>query len=222
MISAMYLSQEGISDEVFNSFLNYASEEVINRYDSSLNKEKGKAIVLGECLLKYILSKFLKLPIKDIEIKKDKGKPFCPQHPEFYLSLSHSGKEIFATISNAPVGCDVQEIKKISLKKIDCFFSEKDCKYIINNKNNMFSTFHLLWTKKECAIKMFGNELNSKTLSFCDNNFVFQNYNICFYTYCLMEKYIFTIASIKHENFNSLELKELKLSKLHNAYINMR
>lgn len=218
MISAVFLSQEKLDDEIFSYFLNYVSDESLARYKNSINKEKGRAIILGECLLKYMLSELLNTSIRDIEIIKGFGKPFCPQHYEYHLSLSHSGKIVFATISSFPIGCDVQEKKEISLKKIDCFFSEEDCNFIINNKNNELSTFYELWTRKESLTKLLGKETNCGLVNFCSHNFIHQNCSISFCTRYPIKNYVFAIATANYKNLDFLELKKINVLDIYKAY----
>lgn len=214
MINAVFLSQEILDENMFWHILKYASEDRLERFKCSIDKRKGAAIVLGEYLLKHLLSEVSNLPIQKIEIKKINGKPVCPQYSKYYLSLSHSGKIIFAAISDSPVSCDVQEMKDISLKKIECFFSKKDCKCILEKPIPNALTFYKLWTHRECAIKLFGIKVN-KELNFCEDNLIFQNSNIYFHSFKAKRNYIFTIASLNFNNLKLLECKELYLSKIH-------
>lgn len=79
------------------------------------------------------------------------GKPFSP---DYYFSISHSGKLVAVAISNKNVGIDIEKIDNKrnfeSLKKI-----------VLHENENVSSLEELikLWTKKEAKFKFDGNKL---------------------------------------------------------------
>lgn len=79
--------------------------------------------------------------------KNENGKPYFPERPDIYFSLSHSGEYVMCAISDSPVGCDIQKYQKISDKMQKRVFTEKE----LENSNSL-----ALWTLKESFVKLCG------------------------------------------------------------------
>ena len=79
--------------------------------------------------------------------KTPNGKPFFPDMPQLFFSLSHSGDFCACALSDTPVGCDIQIIKDVSSGLI-----KRTCRDEELEKLDFFS----LWSLKESYIKLYG------------------------------------------------------------------
>lgn len=105
--------------------------------------DKEKRLCLGVGLL---LSRALKENEIDeslLELShKDNGRPFFKERPDIYFSLSHSEERVMCSISDQPIGCDVEIIKEDSDKdvvnwtKMECYAKASDTNMmdLINGK----------------------------------------------------------------------------------------
>ncbi len=92
-------------------------------------------------------------------LKDEFGKPYL-QNSNMNISLSHSGKNIAAVISNQNIGIDIQNISpKVNLIK-NKFLSEKELHFGME-----LTILNLMWTLKEAVYKAYGR----KKISLKDN-----------------------------------------------------
>ena len=79
--------------------------------------------------------------------KTDKGKPYFPQKPGIFFSLSHTDTHVLCVLGKEPVGGDIQTVRPVKERIIQrvCTKNELEC----------FS-FYQLWTLKESWIKLNG------------------------------------------------------------------
>ena len=54
------------------------------------------------------------------------GRPFLPDHPEFFFSLSHSGGFALCAAGFLPVGADIQAVRPVSSALLTRFFPEDE------------------------------------------------------------------------------------------------
>ncbi len=84
-----------------------------------------------------------------------------PEADGMFFNLSHSGEWAVCAISNASVGCDVEEIAQVREGIAERFFTEKEVQYL-----NCFDgaqkqhEFFRLWTLKESYMKMTGEGMS--------------------------------------------------------------
>ena len=133
-------SMEGLSEK---------RKEKIRRYMYSKDRKQS----LGAGLL---LNKVLSLHgvLEDSVVYGENGKP---KIPGICFNLSHSGDMVICTVSEKPVGCDVERVKEINLKIADRFFTKKEVEYLRSfEENNRADAFFRLWTMKESYMKMTG------------------------------------------------------------------
>ena len=80
--------------------------------------------------------------------KTDQGKPYFPDRPDLFFSLSHSGSLVLCAVGSQPCGADVQEPRSLSEKVIRRCFApdELACSDPI-----------ALWCLKESFIKLTGS-----------------------------------------------------------------
>lgn len=143
-------------------FLQKVSEEKcqkIRRYKKEID---GRRTLLGEILIKVMLSKHLNKPVEEIVFKQNEyGKPYL-ENENLYFNISHSGEWVVGAISNQPVGIDVEEIKSAHLDIAQRFFTNKEYVSLekMTDKKVRDAMFYRLWSGKESYIKMIGKGLN--------------------------------------------------------------
>lgn len=80
--------------------------------------------------------------------KTDRGKPYFPERPDLFFSLSHSGSLVLCAVGSRPCGADVQEPRSLSEKVLRrCFAPEELAE----------SDPVSLWCLKESFIKLNGS-----------------------------------------------------------------
>lgn len=79
--------------------------------------------------------------------KTEQGKPYFPDFPEIYFSMSHSENEVLCALAENPVGCDIQ--KRRSLRP---GFTER----LTTERERQDFEFFELWTLRESLFKMNG------------------------------------------------------------------
>lgn len=89
----------------------------------------------------------------------ENGKPYLPEYPDFFFSLSHSGNYVICAVSDREIGADIQ-IKKAQsgLRLAKRFFHEKEQKLLshCSTDGEKRETFYRLWVAKEAYIKLTG------------------------------------------------------------------
>lgn len=208
MIKTFYIDKKKINTSLFKTLSQYASQESLGRYRNAVNIEKGKSIVLGECLLKYMICLVTNVPINKIRIDHSHGRPCVLSYPNLFLSLSHAADLIIATVADIPIGCDVEYEKPRNLQKIECFFSNIDCNYIKSNPKISNALFYQLWTRRESFLKLCGINLN-ENINYSRLDEIAKHYNVSFFSFYPMSKYIITIATDLKNQINCIELKEI-------------
>lgn len=105
--------------------------------------DKEKRLCLGVGLLLSRALKENEINESLLELShKDNGRPFFKERPDIYFSLSHSEERVMCSISDQPIGCDVEIIKEDSDKdvvnwtKMECYAKASDTNMmdLINGK----------------------------------------------------------------------------------------
>ena len=97
------------------------------------------------------------------EIKKTpNGKPFFPERPDVFFSLSHAKTHVACVLSDVPVGVDIESPREVSNRAVRFFCSEEEL--------TLFEPLEL-WVLKESFIKLIGGTVASvKYLRFSRSN----------------------------------------------------
>jgi phosphopantetheinyl transferase len=104
----------------------------------------------------------------------DKGRPFLPDHPELYISISHCSTAVAVAVSpEGRVGIDVECRRKIGdglLERV-CTADEQA---VVRAAADPTMTFLQLWTRKEAVLKLrgtgiqgFGSMVDALTATDC-------------------------------------------------------
>ena len=86
------------------------------------------------------------------------GKPYFPSRPDIFFSLSHCATGVACAVGTRPVGVDIERIRP---------FNEMLAAYVLNEEEldtvrraaDPALTFTILWTRKECLLKLTGEGL---------------------------------------------------------------
>ena len=85
------------------------------------------------------------------EIKKTpNGKPYFPERPDEFFSLSHAKTHVLCALSSNPVGADIESPRSISERAIRYFCTQEELSF--------FDPLDL-WVLKESYIKLIGGRL---------------------------------------------------------------
>ena len=98
---------------------------------------------------------------------------------------------VICTVSEKPVGCDVEKVKGINLKIAERFFAKKEVEYLKTfDERNKADAFFRLWTMKESYMKMTGEgmrlALDQFEIIFDEDVKVFRNGRRCA---CFIKEY---------------------------------
>ena len=105
--------------------------------------ERGRQFLLSRALLAFALEETLGGREPPILAKDAGGRPFLPERPGLFLSLSHTEGAAVLALSDAPVGVDVERIRPIPPRLGRDFAGGEE-------------TFWRRWTAAEAAAKREG------------------------------------------------------------------
>lgn len=87
------------------------------------------------------------------------GKPYLPEYPYLHFNISHCRRAVMCMLSNAPVGCDVEEIPSgVDYDVMPLCFSPQEIDRIERAESPKVE-FTRLWTQKEALAKLHGTGL---------------------------------------------------------------
>ena len=129
--------------------------------------------IAAHVMMRHTLAAYLGLEPADIQIEcGSKGKPFLSgdsAHAGLHFNLSHSDNMALLAISQAPVGIDIERVRKDrNLEKVaKRFFSpaEQSALQQLAEKDKLRALF-ACWTRKEAYIKATGTGLTIPLKSF--------------------------------------------------------
>ena len=105
--------------------------------------ERGRQFLLSRALLAFALEETLGGREPPILAKDAGGRPFLPEWPGLFLSLSHTAGAAVLALSDAPVGVDVERLRAIPPRLGRDFAGGEE-------------TFWRRWTAAEAAAKREG------------------------------------------------------------------
>lgn len=146
---------------------------------AKIDKLKSHAAKVSSLAAEMLLMEaFEKMNIRyDGEITVgEHGKPFLTNNKKVYYSISHSGNRVMCAVADVPVGCDVEQIGRVSYKVAKRFFSEGELEVIESLEGEEAKTVMRtkLWCLKESFGKLKGGGLSDaigKTEFILDDEF---------------------------------------------------
>lgn len=166
-----FLSDPEIYAQVYGS-LSVHRQKNADRY----RLENGRLLsvcagaLLDEALREYGLKE------ADMEyLEGPHGKPSFANAPDIHFSISHSHEEVMLAISDAPVGCDIEQVRTMKCSIVERFFSPCERSLILSSLPDAGETaaegrpeytgdaaraFFRIWTLKESFMKVTGMGLS--------------------------------------------------------------
>ena len=166
-----YADVSSLSDPaVFDGALSRVPESR-KRKALAMHYEESQRQCLGVGLLLVLALEKKGIEGQKIRIEENQfGKPFFPEHPEIQFNLSHSGKWVLCGISDLPLGCDAEKIRRGSEKLSKRFFhpmEQKALAALVPEFSQAWQKeFARIWTRKESYIKAIGAGLSLPMRSF--------------------------------------------------------
>jgi len=119
----------------------------------NMKQEKSRKQSMGVGLLLQKVLAFYHMEDSQVFVGEH-GKPMIDG---LEFSLSHSGDMVICAVSDKPVGCDVEELRKAPEGVAERYFSEGEQEYLSRFSEKEYDTaFFRLWTMKESYVKMTG------------------------------------------------------------------
>lgn len=137
-------------------------KERVQKIERQQNAEKKRQTLGAGLLLKDVLEKH---GISQTEVRF--GQYGKPEADRLCFNLSHSGNLVVCAVSDKPVGCDVEKVRKAPKGIAKRYFCENEYMYLETLEEAKYDTeFFRLWTMKESYVKMTGEGLRLPTDEF--------------------------------------------------------
>lgn len=91
--------------------------------------------------------------------RREGGKPFFPDWPRYHFNLSHSGPYALCGLDEAPVGVDIQIVKRGWNPKLPARVCSPEELDWLEGREDRWGSFALLWAMKEARVKYSGEGL---------------------------------------------------------------
>lgn len=167
--------------------LHSLSEKEVFRSKQILLDIDKQRFIITRSLLKRLISIFLKVDTKEIEIRNNKnGKPFLANYQDLQFNVSHTNNIfVIAFVNGKNIGVDIEDqnrILNISLLK-DILFTPAELNIFNTIENNLKNDFIIhYWTTKESILKATGEGLskpmNELEIANLDKNWFIESKNI--------------------------------------------
>lgn len=217
-IDTLILSKEewNNQDEILLAFISKERKERLLRYRFNIDRK----LSLYSALIVYMRA-MQQLNVRNTEIqleKRENGKPFLTDHPEFHFNISHTRSAVLCGFSNEEVGVDVEKISKAPFDIMKKCFTPSEIE-LIDTKIEENEDFYKIWTKKEAYGKWNGYGIAQDLLSL---NTLWPKDKIAFETW-QEEDYIFTVCEAgDHVDCIKRKLTEEKIFEYFTNYAKSR
>lgn len=137
------------------------TKEKRNRLNDLKNEADKRLIISAHRLLCYVLkSQYSVSPTEDDWAIGWHGKPYLKKAPHIHFNISHAGNIAMCALHNAPVGVDIEKIKRVDDGVEMRFMSKKELD-IYYTASDRISMFHKIWTLKESYVKFCGRGIGA-------------------------------------------------------------
>ena len=127
------------------------------RLENMLSPKRQKEFITGHFLARCALATYLKCAPTQIVLETlQSGAVIVADHPDVYLSLSHSNNALALAVARQPVGLDIEWIRPKEnfeelLGQID---SLPQAHWLMQKGCTLGQAFYMLWTKREAKYKL--------------------------------------------------------------------
>lgn len=169
MIQCFITDIEDMKQTDLNVFQTQLSDQERARLNQMKSVKRQKEFLIGRALIKKACAKLFKQSPEHIQIESnEKGALFLPEHPTYFISLSHSDRYIILAIASYPIGIDIEKIKN---RPIDAlmqheFPTDKPTDWSHLTTHDKACLFYTLWTQKEAAFKLKSIQEQRKNIHF--------------------------------------------------------
>lgn len=211
---------KNLSTSDFNRLMSFLPKEKRDKIRKFLKYEDSLRSLLGDILVRNILSSKLKISNEKLVFSKNEyGKPYLKNSDEIYFNISHSGEWVVCAFDDSDIGIDIEKIYPIDYDGIaKSFFSPKECKDLYAKlESERLSYFYDLWTLKESYIKSDGRGLSAPLDSFSirivNNSIIVETKELlkdCFFgQYDIDSNYKMAICTSKKEMPQGVTIKKI-------------
>ena len=154
---------EHIDFSVFEPFLQYLPTERQAKILRLQRSTDRKNCALSYFLLQYGM--YINHGIRSFALSYGRnGKPYLSDYPHIHFSISHCNYGCICTISDNPIGIDIQDIRPFSWSVSEhcCSMAELQ---LIKESVEPAAEFTKIWTMKESYLKMKGTGITVDLLS---------------------------------------------------------
>lgn len=162
MIRVICADLSGLSDGDYRRLYEKATPERRARADRYIRREDALRCVAADALLRYALG-----GVGYTAEKREGGKPWLPEHPDFHFNLSHAGRWVVLACGDSEVGVDVEELRPGTDTEAIArrFFTPEEQRYVLEAADPL-KRFFEVWTAKESYLKYLGTGLRGGLGSF--------------------------------------------------------
>ncbi len=134
------------------SFLSGVDEPKKARILKMQRNEDRIRSLLADRMVRYLAMQELGIDSKDIVFEYNfRGKPMLKGIQDFCFNISHSGEYVACAISEANVGCDIQQVIPCDISMGKLVFTPQELALI-----HGIDDFYQMWTRKEALLKAIG------------------------------------------------------------------
>lgn len=131
------------------------SAHLIEETDRQLTPAQQSALA-RQLLARLLADRYGISPLPAITVTAT-GKPYFASHPGIHFSLSHCPRAVMAVISDAPVGCDIEEVQTDAPPELlQAAFSPAEQTRIAEAATPPLELTRI-WTRKEAYVKRTGS-----------------------------------------------------------------
>jgi 4'-phosphopantetheinyl transferase len=141
------------------NYVGLLREAELVRYQRMKHPDSREDFAASQAGLRAVLGYYVSRPPGEVHLlRRERGKPFLPEGPEF--NLSHSAGLVFAVVASQPVGLDVESAaRRVGYDGLAAkFFSPAEERRIAGApaaaRNRMFLRH---WVCKEATVKLSGD-----------------------------------------------------------------
>ena len=157
----MASSRDGLKKTEYEILLSAVPEEKRQQILKQKVKHNADNSLIGIALVMAAVSKTFSVPISEIILEYEDGKPYIKNHKNIFVSISHSCDLVVCAVSNRPVGIDAEKIRPCG---------PSVARKIFHRDETMSGSLYTKeWTILESALKLKGTGIsdfrNDKVLS---------------------------------------------------------
>ena len=146
----MTRSCDGLKKTEYDILLSAVPKEKRQQIQNQKIKHNADNSLIGIALVKAAVSKTFSVPVSDIMLCYQNGKPYIKSHENIFVSISHSRDLVVCAVSDVPVGIDTEKIRPYNLAVAS--------RVLHMDEVMTDSLYTKEWTVLEAALKLKGTD----------------------------------------------------------------